>query len=240
MPTLALTVSLLGGRSALDRAALSSLRSAVSGLEHGSLGEAAFQHLAPPANIYTWKRLQHQIRYPKAGSLDLAFALAYYHVDYHHNIQRLLLPVRSPDGRPRAKLSALETLPQDLMILHERHHDVETLGALLDPRFHALFKSHRGDPDPQCESLNNLWETDPVPLLLAASGSQERMRTLAEAVDYDYGDKDPAHCADAATLRRLGRHPDRRVARAAGQLLAALRAMHRNVWPPPGVEPYTP
>src|SRR5216683_3846031 len=85
---------------------------------------------------------------------------------------------------------------------------------------------------PKCEALNNLWASNPVPLLMAAFGSRQRMRTLAEAVDYVYGDKDPAHRMDAATLRRLSRQRDRRAALAARQLLAALRAMHRGVWPP--------
>lgn len=230
LPALALAISLLAGLAAPDRAALSHLRSAVDGLEHGTRAEAEFQRLAPSSNIRTWQRLQHQVHYPRDGFLDLAFALAYYHVDYHQNLQRLLLPVREQQGGRRANASFLETLPEVLVILHERHHDVETLGALLDPRFHSLYKSYRGDPDPQCEALNNLWDTDPVPLLLAASGSRQRTRTLADAVDYVYGDKDPAHRMDAATLRRLSHQP----------VLATLRAMHRGFWPPRGVKPYAP
>jgi hypothetical protein len=240
LPALALAVSLLAGLTAPDRAALSHLRSAVDGLEHGTRAEAEFQRLAPPGNIRTWQRLQRQVHYPKAGSLDLAFALAYYHVDYHQNLQRLLLPAREPRGSRRANPASLEILPLDLTILQARHHDVETLNALLDPRLHSFYQSYRGDPDPQCEALNNLWSSDPVPLLRAASGSRQRLRTLAEAVDYVYGDKDPAHRVDATMLRRLSGQRDRRVALAARQLLIALQAMHKGVWPPRGVEPYQP
>jgi hypothetical protein len=156
LPALALTVSLLAGLTAPDRAALSHLRSAIDDLEHGTRAEAEFQRLAPPGNIRTWQRLQRRVHYPKAVSLDLAFALAYYHVDCHQNLQRLLLPARESHRGRSAHPSSLETLPLDLAILHGRHHDVETLNALLDPQLHSFYKSYRGDPDPQCEALNHL------------------------------------------------------------------------------------
>jgi hypothetical protein len=240
LPAVTLAFSLLAHLSASDQSALSDLRAAVDGLERGNQGTAAFERLTPPTQIATWKRLQREIRYPIAGSQDLAFALAYYHVDFSRNIQRLLLPVRRKEqGRP-VKPSILESLPLDLEILYERHPDAQILNALLDPRITRNCDADARDPGPVTEALNNLWLSDPAALLRAASGSGPRIKTLADAIDCDYGDKDPAHRRDAATLRGLSGQRDARVAAAARQLLAALRHMHGGVWPPRGVAPYAP
>jgi hypothetical protein len=132
------------------------------------------------------------------------------------------------------------SLPGDLELLYARRPDPQIPGILLDPRMQSICDADGSDPGPDIEALNNLWAADPVALLRAAAGSPPRMKTLARAIDEIFGDKDPAHRGDAATLRGLTRHPDTRTARAAKQLLAALRRLHGGLWPPRGAEPYAP
>jgi hypothetical protein len=240
LTALALTIGIASGFTASDQTALSRLRSAVDALEHGSQGAAAFRRLAPPTQIATWKRLQRQVRYPRAGSLDLAFALAYYQVEFRQNVQRLLIPVWMKErGRP-VKPSSLTNLPGDLELLYAQRPDPLILRILLDPRLQSICDAGGSDPGPDIEALNNLWSADPVALLRAASGSPLRIKTLAKAINEEYGDKDPAHRGDAAALRKLTRHSDTAVARVARQLLVTLQRLHRGVWPPRGAEPYAP
>src|SRR5438132_9671325 len=89
---LALLLSPPARLSPADRAAQATLRRAVARLENGTISRQQFERLAPRKSVPTWQRLQRRIRYPQFGALDLAFALAYYGVDYRRNLQRLLVP----------------------------------------------------------------------------------------------------------------------------------------------------
>src|SRR5437660_6201283 len=125
--TLSLTCHSLAERpptraSPADQAAQSMLRRAVARLENGTISRQQFERLAPRRNVPTWQRLQQRIHYPQSGALDLAFVLAYYGVDYRHNLRRLMLPAgrmgRSREEKSEAAaehgFNARDTLPDDL------------------------------------------------------------------------------------------------------------------------------
>jgi hypothetical protein len=224
-PLLLLTIvaaSQVVAYSQTDRAALASLRQAVAGLENGVIGPRQFERQAPRSNIPTWQRLQRRIPSTQSGSADLALALAYYGVEYRQNLGRLLAPYRrwtqthqkqqGPISRHDA--SVVQSLPTDLGILYRKHRDAQSLGLLLDLRL---------DADEQAEGqrqevLRHLWPENEVAILRAASGSRERLQSVAEMLDANYASTAGAR-ATHAELQRLTHHPDRRVAKAATELL---------------------
>jgi hypothetical protein len=206
-------VSLPARLSPADRAVQATLRRAVAGLENDSITARQFERLVPRRNVPIWQRLQRRIIYPRYGAMDLAFVLAYYGVDYRHNLQRLLLPDKAWQRR---KGPMPENLASDLDILHEKRHDLASLGALLDLVLD-------GDPAEGQEAvISNLWQREPVTLLRVASGSKTRQRNLEDMVQME-GDDRRVREQLFAELRRFGRHADRRVASAARRLLSMAR-----------------
>jgi hypothetical protein len=199
--------------SPADQAARVALRRAVARLESGAISRQQFERLAPQRNMPTWQKLQQQIHYPQSGALDLAFVLAYYGVDYRRNLQRLLLPDQLWQ---RGKASMPESLSDDLKILHDRHHDTASLGALLDLVLDG------GPAEGQEDIIARLWQRQPVTLLRLAAGSKTRLRNLEDMVQLE-GDDLPARKQLFAELRQYGRHPDPRVAGAARTLLSMAR-----------------
>ena len=172
-----LALALLLGQPAqlspADQAARVSLRRAVARLESGAISPQQFERLAPRRNVPTWQWLQQRIHYPQSGALDLAFVLAYYGVDYRRNLRRLMLP----DQRwQRGKASMPESLSDDLMILHDKHHDTASLGALLDLVLDG------GPAEGQEDIIAKLWQRQPATLLRLAAGSKTRLGNLEDMV----------------------------------------------------------
>jgi hypothetical protein len=199
--------------SPADQAARATLRRAVDRLENGTISRQQFERLAPRRNVPNWQRLQRRIHYPQSGALDLAFVLAYYGVDYRRNLQRLLLPDQLWQ---RGKALMPESLTGDLVILHDKHHDTASLGALLD-------LSLDGDPAEEQEAaIYELWQRQPVTLLRVAARSRARLGSLEVMVQME-GDDAKARKQLFAELRQFGHHPDRRVAGAAQRLLSMAR-----------------
>jgi hypothetical protein len=196
--------------SPADQAVRTRLRRAVDGLEKVAISRQQFERLAPRSKVPTWQRLQRRLHYPRLGALDLAFVLAYYWVDYRQNLQRLLLPDRR---WVRGKAAMPESLTGDLVILHRKHHDDASLGALLDVRLD-------GGPGEEHEyALYQLWKRKPATLLRLAAGSKRRLGTLEGMVLME-GDAVMERNPILMELRKFTRHQDRRVAGAARRLLA--------------------
>ena len=135
------------------QAARVALRRAVGRLESGTISREQFERLAPRRNVPTWQRLQRRIHYPQSGWLDLAFVLAYWGVDYRRNVQRLMLPDQLWQ---RGKASIPEMLTVDLMILHDKHDDTASLGALLDVGLDG------GPAEEQEAAIYTLWQRQPA------------------------------------------------------------------------------
>jgi hypothetical protein len=207
---LALLLSQPAQLPAADRAAQVTLRRAVSQLEKGTISRGQFERLAPRRSVPTWQRLQRRLRYPQAGTLDLAFVLAYYGIDYRQNLRRLVLPAKLWQS---GKAPMPEYLTDDLVILHEKHHDTASLAALLDLALDG------GPAEGQEAAIYAQWQRQPATLLRLAVGSETRLRNLADMVQME-GDDPQVRKQLFAELRRLGRHRDRRVAKAAQSLLA--------------------
>lgn len=199
--------------SPADQQAQAALRRAVERLEQGDITRKEFERLAPRRNVSTWRRLQRRIRYPQFGALDLAFVLAYYDVDYPRNLQRLLLPDRV---WPRGNVPMPEMLTTDLMILHDKHHDTASIGALLDLALDG------GPAEEQEAAIYEIWKQAPTTLLRLAAGSDQRLGSLDDMVLME-GDDLKTRKQLFAELRQYGRHPDPRVARAAHRLLGMAR-----------------
>jgi hypothetical protein len=106
-----------------------------------------------------------------------------------------------------------EYLAQDLAILHEKHRDTTSLAALLD----LVLDGHLTEE--QEAIVYDLWQREARTMLRLAAGSKTRLRTLEDMVLME-GDDLEAGKELFAQLQRLGRHPDRRVAKAARTLLA--------------------
>lgn len=214
---LIVALALLLGRPAslspADQAARVSLRRAVARLESGTVTPRHFERLAPRRNEPMWLWLQRRMRYPQSGALDLAFVLAYYGVDYRENLQRLMLPDRL---WTKGKAPMPESLTDDLTILHNKHHDTASLGALLD------LKLDGGPGEEQEGAIYDLWQRQPTALLRLAAGSKSRLGNLEDMVQIE-GDDAKARKQLFAELRRFGRHPDPRVAAAARSLLSSAR-----------------
>jgi hypothetical protein len=207
---LALLFSQPARLSPADQAVRATLRQAVAQLEDGTISQGQFERLVPRRNVPIWQRLQRRIHYPQFGALDLAFVLAYYGVDYRHNLQRLLLPNQASRI---GKIPMPESLTGDLMILHDKHHDTASLGALLDLALD-------GGPAEELEgAIYELWQQQPTTLLRLAAKSTTRLGNLEDMVLTE-GDDLKVRKQLLAELRQFGHHPDRRVAGAARRLLS--------------------
>jgi hypothetical protein len=210
---LALLLSLPARLSPADRTAQATLRRAVAGLENESTSPRQFERLAPRRTVPLWQRLQRKVRYPRYGAMDLAFVLAYYGVDYRQNLQRLFLP---DQAWQRGRASMPEGLIGDLVILHDKHHDTASLGALLDLALDG------GPAEVQEATIYGIWQQEPAMLLRVAAGSKARLGALDVMVQME-GDDLKVRRQLFAELRRFSRHPDRRVAGAARRLLSMAR-----------------
>lgn len=201
---------------AADRRALEHVISAVTQFEY-ERNTRDFTRAAPKTLIPTWRRLQSRLAPNERGYPSVAFALAFYQVDYARNIERLLAQYRiarraydadqEPALPPRYG-EAEELLPNDLYILFERFHDPVSLGRLMDLRTDGAMAEN------QSWWLHDIWTSRPTATLLAANKSPVRLERLADTINYE---ANPAYAADKfrhdhATLARLMRSRDRRVA----------------------------
>lgn len=225
---LALAISHPAHSSTLGNAR-AALRRAVAGLEKGEISQEQFERRLPPAQIPTWRRLQQRTPTPQPGSADLAFVLAYYGVDYAHNLQRLLLPyrrwkrVQANLGTPSAHEAAVvQNLPEDLMILFSKHHDRASLGALLD-----LQLGGAGEDTFTRAAIHfqQLWSRSPATILRVAAGSPTRLGSVAKLLA-EWNDTPGDRQQLLARVRKLTRYPDPQVARAARQVIFLLKADH--------------
>jgi hypothetical protein len=200
--------------SSSDRAALASLRRAVADVESWEAPTAKdlarFEQLAPRSRVPTWRRLQRRLPSSRPGSADLAFVLAYYGIDYQQNLQRLLLPYRRwrKGSSSEREQNMLEALPTDLLILYLKHHDVRSLGALLDLQLDGA------PAEVHSSVLAALW--DPVRMLRLSDGSPVRIANIGGMLLYV---SDLDRKAAAKEVRPFIHHRDPRVARAARKVL---------------------
>jgi hypothetical protein len=220
-------------RATLRRAVEELESRAENGLENEKLAFRQFERLAPRSNIAVWQRLQRRIPPTRSGSLDLAFVLAYYGVDYERNLRRLLLPYRRwqrgiiPIPKTEAaaihEATMLDTLPYDLELLFRKHRDGQSLSTLL------VLRLDGGPGELQADAISHLWGDDHAARMLrVAAGSKVRRENIEAALEMDSDDsRDRKEIA--AELRRLCHHPDTRVAKTAREVLSNLkRALKRD------------
>ncbi len=224
---LALMLSASAAPDRSDQRVRAALRQAVARLEQGESNPKQFERRLPRSNVPTWQRLQKQTPGSRSGSADLAFILAYYGVDYHQNLRRLLLPYhrwRRTLARPSASASThdeavVESLPSDLEILYRKHRDPESLGLLLD------MQSDGAVAEEQVGALQELWQGHAVTMLRAAAGSPVRLGNLADMLGSE-AESAADRKASVAEVRKFTHHPDARVRQAAAKLTFLLKAVY--------------
>lgn len=222
-----LAASTLAPLSPTDRAEQAAIRRAVGQLENGKIRQSRFEQLLPRSHIPTWQRIQRQIPSTRSGSADLAFVLAYYGVEYRHNLDRLLLPYRrwrqalaSPAASGGSHDAAVvESLPDDLRLLYLKHHDIHSLGALLGMQLDGAYSEN------QMGVLQQLWNSHAVEMLRAAAGSPVRLGNIAEMLAGE-NEKPADERAVLAELRPFTRHHDQRVAQAAERVVFLVKAVY--------------
>lgn len=223
---LALAVSLPARLSPTDQTVMAALRHAVAEIEKVEYPRQRdlerFERLAPKSQVAVWRRLQQRMLPTQAGSLDLAFALAYYRVDYGRNLHRLLLPYRhwrlayvgrrQPVGEHEE--DAVEDLPTDLEALYLKHHDPQSLAVLLDLQLDGA------PAEGEASVLGDLWTRRATAMLRLASGSAVRVSNIEDMLEYV---NDLNLKAAAEQVQPFARHPDPLVAKAAREVLRLLR-----------------
>jgi hypothetical protein len=194
-----------------------------------------FEHQTSHRERLQWQQLQNSPNLSKATTADLAFALAYYGIDYDRNLRRVLKPYTvwrqvytnyrpgtADDIKDYTGLTdAVEAVPGRLAILFAKRRDSKSIRYLLDMQTDgAVAEAHTS-------AISQLWnDGHELALLRAACTSKTPLDNLAQVLEVEdiRTDEHPKKALrlERALLARYSRRADPCISYAAKRVSALL------------------
>lgn len=172
---------LAGGTSHDPR--VQTVQTALRKVESGTVTRKQFEARVPRSMAVSLAQLEGEYPRLTRQHKDIATALAYYGIDFHKHTQVLVdcyirWRSRLKTGGPvAARLEPIvEDIPSDLRLLFEKSRNVMTLRWLLQMELDGA------SAEIQAREIEQVWQSSPTALLMAANGSSVRLRLLVEVL----------------------------------------------------------